>query len=459
MIGKTIQPEIRALIDARDFATLKDLFADWDPADLADLIADLPDEDQAIIFRLLPRERAADTYEYLSHDTQANLLKAMGQEQVAGILNEMAADDRTALFEELPSSVVQRLISLLSPQERSIAQSLLNYPEDSIGRLMTPDYIAVRRDWSVHQVLDFIRANGADKETLDVIYVVDERGKLLNDLPIRDILLSPPGQPVHEMLDEHVIALSAYADKESAVEVFKKYDRNALPVVDSSMHLLGIVTVDDVLEVAEEESTEDIQKIGAVEALDEPYIEVPLSQIVKKRAGWLVILLFGEMLTASAMGFFEHEITQAVILALFVPLIISSGGNSGSQASTLIIRAMALGEVTLAMWWRVMRREVVAGLALGCILGCIGFLRIAGGAVISDSYGPHWALVGLTVGCSLAGVVLWGSVVGSMMPFLLKRLGADPATSSAPFVATLADVTGLLIYFSLALLILRGTLL
>ncbi len=459
MIGKSIQPEIRALIDARDFATLKELFVDWYPADLAELIDDLPAEDEAIIFRLLPRKLAAETYEYLDVETQKSLLKAMGREQVAAILNDMAPDDRTALFEELPSAAVQQLISLLTPEERATAQALLNYPEDSIGRLMTPDYIAVRKDWTVQDVLNFVRANGSDKETLNVVYVIDDKGKLIDDIRMREFLLAAVDKHVSEMMAENFVSLSVNADKESAVEVFKKYNRTALPVVDSDQHLVGIVTVDDVLTVAEEETTEDIQKIGGMEALEEPYLEISLLRMVKKRAGWLVILFIGEMLTATAMGFFEKEIAKAVVLALFVPLIISSGGNSGSQASTLIIRAMALGEVTLGLWWKVMRREIIAGLLLGCILGSIGFLRIAGWSVFSDMYGVHWMLVAMTVSFSLVGVVLWGSLAGSMMPFILKKFGADPATSSAPFVATLVDVTGLVIYFSVAFMILRGTLL
>jgi magnesium transporter len=383
----------------------------------------------------------------------------MGQEQVASLLNDMAPDDRTALFEELPSAAVQQLIALLTPEERATAQALLNYPEDSIGRLMTPDYIAVRKDWTVQDVLNYVRANGEDKETLNVIYVIDDKGKLIDDLRIREFLLAPLDRKVSEMMDENFVALSVYDDKEAAVQMFKRYNRTALPVVDSEGHLVGIVTIDDVLQVQEEESTEDIQKFGGMEALDEPYLEISLPRMIKKRAGWLVILFIGEMLTATAMGFFEEEIARAVVLALFVPLIISSGGNSGSQASTLIVRAMALGEVTLSLWWKVMRREFISGLALGSILGSIGFLRIAVWTLFTDIYGPHWFLVALTVGFSLVGVVLWGTLIGSMMPFILRRLGADPAASSAPFVATLVDVTGLVIYFSVAYLILRGTLL
>jgi magnesium transporter len=371
----------------------------------------------------------------------------------------MHPDDRTALFEELPGAVVKDVIALLSPEERKIAQNLLGYPEQSVGRLMTPDYIAVRKEWTVKEVLDFVREKGKDSETLNVIYVIDEHGRLIDDLRIREILLAPLDKKVADLMNEVFVSLRPTDDQETAVSAFSKYSRVALPVVTADGHLVGIVTIDDVLTIAEEEHTEDIQKFGGVEALDEPYTTISLTRMVKKRASWLVILFLGEMLTATAMGFFEKEIARAVVLALFVPLIISSGGNSGSQAATLIIRAMALGEVTLNRWWLVMRREILSGLMLGSILGTIGFLRISVWSLFSNMYGPHWPLIALTVGTSLVGVVMWGTLSGSMLPFILKRFGADPATSSAPFVATLVDVTGLVIYFSVAYVILTGTLL
>ena len=459
MIGKSILPEIDALIQTRDVATLKEILSDFLVPDLAELIGDIPERDQAVIFRLLSRDTAAETFEYLDVDTQKTLLRALGKEEVATVLNEMAPDDRTALLEELPGPVVKDLVMLLSPDERRVAQNLLGYPEESIGRLMTPDYIAVKKDWVIRDVLDFVREHGKDSETLTVIYVIDEQGKLIDDIRIREVLLSPLNRHVAELMNENFVALKPTDDQETAVKAFSKYSRAALPVVSDSGLLLGIVTIDDVLAIAEQEHTEDIQKFGGVEALDEPYSTTPLFRMVKKRAGWLVILFLIEMLTATAMGFFENEIARAVVLALFVPLIISSGGNSGSQAATLIIRAMALGEVTLKGWWMVMRREVLSGLMLGSILGAIGFLRITLWSAFSNVYGPHWPLIALTVGTSLVGVVMWGTLSGSMLPFVLKRFGADPATSSAPFVATLVDVTGLVIYFSVAFLILSGTLL
>ncbi len=459
MLGNLIGPEIKELIEARNFSALRAAFEDWSPADVAECITELPEDDQAVVFRLLPHAQATEVFEYLDADAQHIVLKAMGHAQAARILNDMSPDDRTALLEELPGAAVLQLIQLLSPEEKAVAQSLLNYPEDSVGRLMTPDFISIRADWSVQQVLDHIRENGSDSETLNVIYVTDERGRLIDDVRIREFLLAPVGTKVSDLHDSSFVALRATDDQATALDVFRKYDRNTLPVVDSEEKLLGIVTVDDMLDVQEEEATEDIQKLGGVEALEEPYMDAPILELVKKRAVWLVVLFLGEMFTATAMGFFQHELERAVMLALFIPLIISAGGNAGSQATSLLIRAMALGEVRLGDWWRVMRREIASGLCLGLILGLIGFSRVAIWGHFSTIYGPHYYLVGATVGTAVLGVVLWGTLAGSMLPMLLRRVGLDPATSSAPFVATLVDVTGLVIYFTAAVVLLRGTVL
>ncbi len=465
MVGKLLEPEIRSMIEARDFVALREVFREWAPADVAEVIVDLPEDEQVIIFRVLPHDLAADVFEYLDFDAQQTLLRAMAHEQVVAILNEMAPDDRTALLEELPSAAARQLIRSLTPEERRVATALLGYPEDSVGRLMTPDFIAVREDWTIQQVLDYIREHGQDSETLNVIYVVDDRGKLIDDIRMREFLLKPLTSPVRDLMEKTFITLNVTDSQRDALNIFRKYDRTVLPVIDSTGVLLGIVTVDDMLDVAEKEATEDIQKFGGMEALEEPYMRIPLWRMVRKRAGWLIILFLGEMLTATAMANYQEELAKALVLALFLPLIVSSGGNSGSQASTLMIRAMALGEVTLRDWWRVMGREIQAGLALGAILGAIGVLRVGAWAIIGEQYlhrqpyGPHWPLVAMTVGIALVGVVIWGTLSGSMLPFLLRRIGADPATSSAPFVATLVDVTGLIIYFSIALVIMRGVML
>ncbi len=459
MLSQLLQPEIQALIDERKLSTLKEILSEWSPADIAELLTEFSEKEQAIIFRLLPHELAADTFEYMEFDLQVNLLKAMGKEDVAAILNEMSPDDRTALLEDLPSSAAKQLIMHLSTKEREIAQTLLGYPENSVGRLMTPDYIAVKPQWNMNQTLEHIRKFGKDSETLSIIYVIDEKGKLIDDIRIRDIILSSPEKTINDLMDENFVDLGVNDDQEKAVEIFKKYDRVALPVVDHFGALIGIVTIDDVLDVAEEEATEDIQKIGGMEALDEAYSTIPLTVMLKKRAGWLGLLFIGEMFTATAMGFFESELQRALILSIFIPLIISSGGNSGSQASTLVIRALSLGEVTLKDWFFVFKRELISGLLLGLILAVIGFLRISIWQFVGHPYKEHWFLIALTVSFSLIGVVIWGTLSGSMLPFILKKLRIDPATASAPLVATLVDVTGLVIYFTMAMFLLKGTLL
>jgi magnesium transporter len=404
--------------------------------------------------------RAASVFKILDLGTQKNIILELPPFKTAELLNELPADDRTAFLEELPSEVVKELIKLLNPEERKITLALLGYPEESVGRLMTPDYIAVQVDWTVQEVLDHIREVGKDKETIDVIYVVNEKGEFIDDIRIREILLAKPDKIVEDIIDHRFITLNVNDDQEIANQTFKMNNRVALPVVDDKNILLGIVTIDDVLWVANEEFSEDMQKIGGTEALDEPYLEIPPLKLFKKRVVWLIVLFLGEMLTATAMGYFEDEIAKAVVLALFVPLIISSGGNSGSQASTLIIQAMAVGEISVNDWWRILRREIIQGLLLGSILGIIGFVRIVvWSSVFPEVYGEHYMMIGLTVGFSLLGVVLWGTLSGSMFPLLLKKLGADPAVSSAPFVATMVDVTGLIIYFSLAFIFLQGLLL
>ena len=451
--------DLDALIASRDFAALRENSQNWRASDLAEVMEALAPEHQAIIFRLLPRELAAKVFSYLDSDRQEHLLKALANSEVAAILNAMSPDDRTSLLEEMPAGVMQRLLDLLSPRERAVAAQLLGYDEDSVGRLMSPDFVRIRSRWTVTHALDHIRRYGRDSESLSMIYVIDSNGKLVDDLRIRQILLAQPRTRVAELMDSRYVALRATDHREKAIEAFKDTDLLALPVTDSDGVLIGVVTVDDILDVAEEEATEDIQKIGGTEAFDEPYLKVAVPTMVRKRATWLVILFLSEMLTATAMARYETEIAKAVILSVFVPLVISSGGNSGAQASTLIIRAMALGDVHLRDWWRVMSREIISGLSLGAILGVIGFVRIATWATLFHSYGAHWQLLGLTVGIALVGIVLWGTLAGSMLPLLLRRLGLDPATSSAPFVATLVDVSGLIIYFSVAGLILRGTLL
>jgi magnesium transporter len=453
----TLQELFEAIIKTEDKLQIRDFLDDQNISDVAQLVDEFPDYESSIIANMSVN-RAASVFKILDLSVQKRIIQTLPPNTTASLLNDLPADDRTDFLEELPSNVVRELIKLLDPEERKITLSLLGYPENSIGRLMTPDYVYVYPWNTIEEVFATIRKYGKDSETINVIYVLNEKGELLDDIRIRDFILNPPDKKVSELMDDRFISLHAEDDQETASEVFKMNNRVALPVVSKSNKLLGIVTIDDILWVAAEEFSEDMQKMGGTAALNEPYLEIPIFRLFKKRIIWLVVLFLGEMLTATAMAYFQDEIARAVVLALFVPLIISSGGNSGSQASTLIIQAMAVGELTVRDWWKVMRREIISGLLL--VLGLIGFFRILiWHSFAPHLYGEHWKLIGITVGFSLLGVVLWGSIAGSMLPLVLKKMGADPAVSSAPFVATLVDVTGLIIYFSVAFTVLSGSLL
>lgn len=455
---ETLQLELEHMLTNGDPEEIGHFLDQQNISDVAELIYTVPEHDASIVM-YMSIHRASGVFKILETPTQQDIIQKLPPSKTAELLNELPPDDRTALLEDLPSGVVRELIKLLNPEERKITLSLLGYPENSVGRLMTPDYVYVYENNTVQQVLDIIRRVGKNSETIDVIYVIDDKGELLDDIRIREFILAAPNKRVSELMDDRVISLNAYADQEEANEAFKMNNRVALPVVSNSNKLLGIVTIDDILWVANEEFSEDIQKIGGTEALDQPYLEISLVQLFKKRVVWLIVLFIGELITISAMHQFEDEISKVVLLATFIPLIISSGGNSGSQAATLIIQAMALREISIADWWSIMRREIVSGLFLGLTLCILGISVISIWHSFSHTFGEYYLSVAFTIGISLIGVVLWGTLVGSMLPLILKRLGADPAASSTPFVATLVDVTGLIIYFSVALLILKGKLL
>jgi magnesium transporter len=440
-----------------EYGTDADLLAyleEQNISDVKELVDELPE--QAVrIFELLPITRSVHVFRILDFPTQEKILKRLSGVKISELINELPPDDLTSLFSELHGDAVKKLIILLPEKERKEALKLLGYKEDSVGRLMTPDYVAVKQNWTISRVLDHIRKYGKDSETINVIYIIDDKGALVDDLQIQKILLSDPNTLVSELVDDRLVSLNAADNQEEAVQVFRMNNRVALPVTDDNNILLGIVTIDDILWVANEEYTEDIQKIGGTEALDEPYLDTPIMGLVRRRVGWLAILMLGQMLTFQAMEIFQNDIQKLVVLSLFVPMIISCGGNSGSQASTLIVQAMALGEVTIKDWWRVMRREIKSGAILGLVLAAIGFLRILIGFWIEpDVYQNIWLPLSFTIASSVFFIVLWGSLSGSMLPIVLKKFGLDPANSSAPFVATLVDVTGVLIYFSCALLFL-----
>lgn len=453
-----LQEQFESVIKTEDKLLIRDFLDNQNISDVANLVYEF-EEFESNIIAGMSINRAASVFKILDLSVQERIIHELPPNTTASLLNELPADDRTDFLEELPSSVVRELIKLMDPEERKITLALLGYPENSIGRLMTPDYVYVYPWNTIEEVFSTIRKYGKDSETINVIYVINENGELVDDIRIRDFILNQPDKKVSELVDDRYIALHPEDDQETASEIFKMNNRVALPVVSKSNKLLGIVTIDDILWVATEEFSEDMQKMGGTAALDEPYLDVPLFKLYKKRIIWLIILFIGETLTIAAMSSFQKTLEQVLVLSTFIPLIISSGGNSGSQAATLIIQAMALGEITVKDWWRIARREIQSGLFMGITLGILGFFIVYGGYHLFSLFGEHYIRIGFAIGTAVIGVVLWGTIMGSMLPLLLKKLGADPATSSTPFIATLVDVTGLLIYFGTAFLLLKGVLL
>lgn len=458
---KELLERIHTRLD-ESFVGIGHVVSDLDAADLAELINQLTQAEAATVISMLPVARAIEICNQPTMRRRAAILERLEPARVAEILAGLSADERTDVVQKMGLHERHKVVPKLSDEMRHELEGLLQYPVHTAGGIMTTEFVELDSTMSVAAALKHIRAVAKEKESIYACYVMEPGTKhLLGAVSLRDLVMADLTSPLTSVMRKKPITVNALEDQEVVANKIAKYNLLAVPVLETDGSVVGFVTVDDVIDVLVEEGTEDILRMAAVEpgALDKPYMQVSLPMMIRKRAGWLVILFLGEMLTATAMGFFEKEIEKAVVLALFVPLIISSGGNSGSQASTLVIRALALSEVKLRDWWQVMRREVFSGLGLGLILGSIGFLRISIWSAFSNIYGPHWLLVALTVGVALIGIVLWGTLSGSMLPFALRRLGFDPATSSAPFVATLVDVTGLVIYFTVAVIVLRGTLL
>ena len=430
------------------------------PSEVAKLFISIPTDKAIDAFKSFQEDQEVKVFPYLDLKLQKKIIYSLKNERASLILNALSSDDRSILFSSLKGVELSHFIEYLNDANKIALHQVLGYSDKSVARIINTDFATIEPGMTIAEAIEHLRKNHKDSETANVIYVVDKEGKLIDDIPVRRFILNEPQKKVEDILDRVCTVLKITDSKEDAVQKFKEYDRVVLPVINDDNLLLGVVTVDDVLDIAEQSATAEIQKFGGVEELDYPYVKTPFLSLIKKRAGWLIVLFLGEMLTATAMGYFDKEIQKAVVLALFVPLIISSGGNSGSQAATLIIRAMALKELTLRNWWYVMRREIMSGLSLGVILGSIGFIRISIWQELHwYNYGPQWLLLATTIFFSLIGIVLWGTLSGSMIPMILKRLKIDPATSSAPFVATLVDVTGLVIYFSIAAIFLKGTLL
>jgi len=455
-------PELLYLLHG-DPADLADALSGMRAADIAEALRELTPDAAAKVMAALPFDLAVQVFDEpeLLHERTA-IIQHIDERAIGPLVDAMSADQQADLFRELPDKDRSRLLRQLDQPTQHVLRLLLRYAPDTAGGIMTTEFVSMPTMWTVERALRHIGEVGGAKETVYAIYVVaPDTQQLVHVVSLRELVTADRQQTVGEVGDRRTpITVAPLTDREEVARLISKYDLLAVPVVDDNHHVLGIVTVDDVIDAIVREQTEDVQKFGGVEALDQPYTEIGFWAMIKKRAGWLTALFLGEMLTATAMGHFEGEIERAVVLALFVPLIISSGGNSGSQATSLIIRAMALRELTLKDWWRVAARELPSGLTLGAILGIVGVTRILLWQELGwYDYGPHFLLVAITVGLALVGVVTFGSLTGSMLPFLLRRLGFDPASASAPFVATLVDVTGLVIYFTVALLILRGTLL
>lgn len=428
------------------------------PAEVSKLLETLPKEHAINTFLALPESPQVKIFPYLDHVLQNAVMEELPRPQKSNILNNLESNDRIAFFDTLDGVEVTEYLNLLNDKTRLATYDLLGYPERSVARLVDTNFTTVRKEWTIGQAQDHLRRFYSDTPAANVIFVVDNSGKLVDDFPIRRLVLNEPNKKIEDIMDGFYVKLDIQDSIDDAIQKFKEYDRVAIPVTNSNNVVMGVVTIDDVIDEAEEKDTKEMQQFGGLESLDLPYVKTGFFSMIQKRAGWLIILFLGEMLTATAMAHFQAELDKALVLAMFVPLIISSGGNSGSQAATLIIRAMALKELSYKDWWYVMRREIFSGLTLGLILGVIGFIRIAiwqklGWFNYSKNF--DWKLVGFTVSFTLVGIVLWGTLSGSMIPMFLKRLKLDPAASSAPFVATLVDVTGLVIYFSFAAMILH----
>ncbi len=436
---KIFVPEITELIKQRDLKELGEFLRRLHPADIVDILRDLPSADRVLAFRVLDKAKLAWVFSLFEPDEQEALLKLFTEQKVKEILLEMDSDDRAQLLEELPADVVKKFLALLPHDEKEITNLILNYPDDSAGRLITTDYVALRADKTADEAIEYVRETGPDKETIYICYVIDNTRKLIGVLSLRDLILAPPDKKIGDIMKTIVSSVKTTDDQEVAAKMIQKYDLLAVPVVDQEGRLVGIVTVDDVIDIFEEEVTEDMEKMAAVRLPEEEYFKAGFLKVVRKRATWLVILIIAETFTSDLIENYTTSLTSLVALAYFIPMLTSSGGNTGAQSSTLVIRALAIGEVTLGEWWKILRREIWIGATLGGLLGGVAYLKVY------HSVGDQ--TTGLAVGLALLAVVMVGNIIGAVIPLVFRRLGWDPATVSSPLIATILDLTGLLIYF------------
>lgn len=459
MISVSLEQEFLTLIEQKEWWKLKSLLREVPAVDIAEWLEDLNADEALVVFRLLVNEKAADVFSYLSNSKGTELLDIFSKRQLSDVMTNLEPDEQVAFLEELPGRLTFKVLASLDSDRKKEVQRLLGYPEESIGRIMTTKFIRIRSEWNVKKSLQHIRIFGKLVESLNVIYVVDENGRLIDDLHLTDLVLADPNKKIEDIMDSQFVAATAFEDREEAVKMLSKYDLVALPVVDSRGILIGKVTVDDIIDVAEEEATEDMLLMGGMDALDDRYSRTGIGEMVKKRVGWLVILFLGQMLTVTALATFENALAAAAVLAFFIPMIISSGGNSGSQAATLIIRSLSIGDLDLSDWTKVLSRELLSGALLGTIIGVMGSVVIGSWLYMrGEPADLNMILQAVTVGMSLIGVIIFGNLAGAMLPFLMTKIKLDPAVTSAPFVATLVDVTGILIYFSVATLLLQNLL-
>lgn len=447
MISKITFPEFQEIIENKDWRTIKSRLSELSSQDIAELLSFLDTKEAILVFRLVSYQKATEIFSDLEPSLQEFILTHFADKEIKQIIQELSYDDRTALFEDLPGKLTQKLLNFLDKKDRVEALKLLGYPEDSVGRLMTPDYVVVRPEWSIQKSLEHIRKYGKDAETINMIYVVDKNWKLLDDIPIRRFILFEQDEQVRDMMDFSFVSISAIEDQEDAYKLFKKYDLTVLPVIDKEGVLLGIVTVDDIFDVREEEVTEDFHKTSAISPVEESYYTVSASRLYRKRIGWLLILLLTDFFSSSIIAHFENAIQAVIALAFFIPILIDSGGNISAQSSTLIIRALATGELTIRSWFKVVKKELLVGLMIGLTLGSILYIR-----------GFFWRggpTIGMIVGISMVAITVWANLLGSILPIILTKLKLDPAVISSPLLTTLIDSTGLIIYFSLAKLVLH----
>lgn len=447
MLKELLKPEIEELIETRDWNDLRIVLSSWPAPEICELILDTEKYLRVLIFRALPRELSAEVFSYFEHEQRDALLRDLTDQETRILLADMTPDDRTALLEELPAKATRRLINLLSPEDLKEARELLGYPEESIGRLMTPDFVAVRPEWTISQALSHIRVFGKDSETINRIYITDKAGNLLDDVLLRYIILADEDETISSLMDHNIVSVSAFDDQEVAVRTMEKYDIASLPVVDSEGKLLGIVTFDDVMDISVEEATEDFQKLSAINPVDQSYSNAGIFKLWWKRLPWLLILLLANSITTGVISFYSNAIESIVALTFFIPMILGTGGNTGTQSSTLIIRGLATGDLEFGAWFKIFTKEIIIGLMLGLVLGLVSFFR--GFVEIHNGY-----QIPLAICISMIMTVVWANIVGAMLPIVLAKFKLDPAVISSPFISTFTDITGMVIYFNIAIRIL-----